>query len=439
MEGASMTDLKSASLLNSVWDYPLFEALYGRRSRRFGLGFEIEEGPFRYRSEQPTVPLSEFEEALLVAAGIGVTGIPLWDGSRPPAYRGGDGRTFASTAHGRRTALFFTNDSGLHVIGSGGIWASKTREIERVDEREKILGLYQQHRRPLSDQRLEIPRRSPPLFGHNMWDCNMAGSTLFMPVSDVSATLIALILNLVDGERGRYVRGHGGGMNVVDDRHGFRPAGTEPWLNSGFIDKAKILPLSILERQACYFMFSEPAVICHNIFLATEAMGIGGWMHCGFLSLEIMQALGFRMTDPTGTGAFASPVGLDGVLEGYCPPYYRTMSEAVDTVVARMSRKHESAASPPPNRSAAHMMADTEFRDGMFEVSDEGIACAKAVCNYIYENYGRFPASVDAMHLMLFMQAHHLDLDYYAKFFHPGACGRTHEEHMNIWHPRACK
>jgi hypothetical protein len=115
------------------------------------------------------------------------------------------------------------------------------------------------------------------------------------------------------------------------------------------------------------------------------------------------------------------------------------MSEAVDTVVARMSRKHESAASPPPNRSAAHMMADTEFRDGMFEVSDDGIACAKAVCNYIYENYGRFPASVDAMHLMLFMQAHHLDLDYYAKFFHPGACGRTHEEHMNIWHPRACK
>ena len=135
----------------------------------------------------------------------------------------------------------------------------------------------------------------------------MAGSTLFMPVCDVSLSLISLILNLVDGERGRYVRGHGGGMNVVDDRHGFRPAGTEPWVNCGFIDKAKVLPLSILERQACYFMFSEPAVICHNIFLATEAMGIGGWMHCGFLSFEIMQAMGFRMAD---TGAFANPVGI---------------------------------------------------------------------------------------------------------------------------------
>src|SRR5206468_302997 len=143
----------------------------------------ITEGPFRYRSKQPPIPLGEFEEALLVAAGIGVTGIPLWDGNRPPAYRGGDGRTFASTAHGRRTALFFTNDSGLHVIGPAGIWA---REIETVEEREKILGLYEQHRKRLSDQRLGIPRRSPPLFGHNMWDCNMAGSTLFMPVCDVS-------------------------------------------------------------------------------------------------------------------------------------------------------------------------------------------------------------------------------------------------------------
>jgi hypothetical protein len=28
-------------LLDLAWSYPLFEALYGRRSRRFGLGFEM--------------------------------------------------------------------------------------------------------------------------------------------------------------------------------------------------------------------------------------------------------------------------------------------------------------------------------------------------------------------------------------------------------------
>jgi hypothetical protein len=63
------------------------------------------------------VPLSETEEALLVAAGAGISGLPLWDLSRPSAYREGDTRTFASTLpSGRRTALFFTNDMGVYVI-----------------------------------------------------------------------------------------------------------------------------------------------------------------------------------------------------------------------------------------------------------------------------------------------------------------------------------
>ena len=35
-----------------------------------------------------------------------------------------------------------------------------------------------------------------------MWDCNKPGTTLFMPVCDVSAALISLLLILVDGERG---------------------------------------------------------------------------------------------------------------------------------------------------------------------------------------------------------------------------------------------
>jgi hypothetical protein len=97
-------------LLQEVWEYPLFDALYGRRTRRFGLGFDLADGPFKYKSAKEPVPLSELEEALLVAAGVGFSGIALWDQSVPSPYRGGDGRTFPSTCHGRRTALFFTND-----------------------------------------------------------------------------------------------------------------------------------------------------------------------------------------------------------------------------------------------------------------------------------------------------------------------------------------
>jgi hypothetical protein len=424
-----------SSLLDRVWDYSLFQALYGRRSRRFGLGFEIAEGPLQHQSKQSPLPLSELEEALLVAAGIGVTGIPLWDGSRPPAIRWGDGRTFGSTAHGRRTALFFTNDSGVYAIGPAGVWANEIQEVQTRAQRQRALQLYQRHRTRISDHRLAFPRHVPPLFGHNLWDANQPGCTLFLPICDVSLTLISLIINLVDGERGRYVHGHGGGMSIVDDRQGGRPAGTEPWIRSGFLDKEKVLPLSILERQACYFMFSEPAVICHNMHLATEAIGLGGWMYCGFLSLEIMRALGARM-ETAGSGSFPHPIGFDGLLVAYCPPYHATMEAAVDAAVARMSRGSGAVPSSAPNdRPAVRRISDAEFRADLVEYSDAGVACAKAVCNYIYETYGRFPASIDALHLMCAFQAHHLDLDYYARHFHAGACSPTHLEHMTIWHP----
>jgi hypothetical protein len=51
--------------------------VYGRRSRRFGLGFKIDEGPFPYKSAHAPLALSEMEEALLVGAGAGFSGLAL--------------------------------------------------------------------------------------------------------------------------------------------------------------------------------------------------------------------------------------------------------------------------------------------------------------------------------------------------------------------------
>src|SRR5216683_7138068 len=141
-----MTQSESADVMRDVWQYPLFEALYGRRSRRFGVGFEMPEGRFRYKSQQRPVPLSELEEALLVAAGVGVTGTPLWDHSRA-FHRGEPGRTFATTSRGQRTALFFTNDNGVYVIDPNNVSAAKARQGEVGDAREMMVAPYRDHRK----------------------------------------------------------------------------------------------------------------------------------------------------------------------------------------------------------------------------------------------------------------------------------------------------
>ena len=430
-----MPEPAASRLIDSAWEYPLFEALYGRRSRRFGLGFAIPEGPFQHKSQGSPAPLSEVEEALLVAAGVGVTGTPLRDQNRSAPLGAEAGRTFGSTSRGRRTALFLTNDEGVYVIDPSTVSATKVREIETPDERERILAVYRQHRKKLRDGRLEISRRVPPLFAHNLWNSNMPGSTLFMPVCDVSETLIRLIASLVDGEAGLFVRGQGGGMYIVDDRHGFRPAGTERWARSGFLDKEKVLPLTVLEREACYFMFSEPAIICQNIFLATEALGVGGWMHCGFLSLRVLETLGFRIVTSDIAPSLSNPVGLDGVLESYCPPYFANMDAAVE---ARVSLDRPSPATVPhPHAPTPYSIPDADYRAGLRRMSDEGLACTKAVCNYIYDTFGKFPGTVDTMHLMWFMQVHHLDLDFYDRFFKAGAYGNRHATHMATWHSQA--
>jgi hypothetical protein len=432
-----MPDSVSPDRLRAVWEYPLFDAMYGRRTRRFGLGFEMAQGPYPYKSAREPVPLCEDEEALLVAAGIGFSGMALWDQSRPLPYRNSDGRTFPSTSRGRRTALFFTNDRGVYVIDPSAGSADKMRQAGAPEERAAALDLYHRHRLTLQQCRLDIPRRVPPLCGHNLWASNMPGSTLFMPICDVSFSLIGLIAQFVDTRLERFAAAEGRGINIVDDRFGFRPAGTEAWVKSGFLDQDNVFALSHLERQACYFTFSEPAAICQNVFLATEALGLGGWMHCGILSREIFEALGFTIIEPHGgQGGQGLPntVGLDRVFRAYCPPYFESMDAAVDAVL-RPLLEDGSTPAPADVGAVPYRIPNDEHRGGAVAVSEEGIACTKAVCNYIHQTYGRFPGTVDAMHLMWMMQVHHLDTDFYDHFFRPGAYGPAHAAHMARWHP----
>ncbi len=48
-------DTKRFGMLPEVeeaWNFPLFEALMGRRSRRFGFGMELTHGPFVHKSNK---------------------------------------------------------------------------------------------------------------------------------------------------------------------------------------------------------------------------------------------------------------------------------------------------------------------------------------------------------------------------------------------------
>jgi hypothetical protein len=60
--------------LRELAAFPLVEALFGRRSRRFALGDEIPDGPLAYKSRHQPVPLSDLERLLVLSAMGGTTG-----------------------------------------------------------------------------------------------------------------------------------------------------------------------------------------------------------------------------------------------------------------------------------------------------------------------------------------------------------------------------
>ena len=63
-----------AEALRELAEFPLVEAIYGRRSRRFALGDEIPDGPLAYRSRHEPLPLTELERMLVLSAMGGTTG-----------------------------------------------------------------------------------------------------------------------------------------------------------------------------------------------------------------------------------------------------------------------------------------------------------------------------------------------------------------------------
>ena len=422
--------------VEAAWNFPLFEAMMGRRSRRFGFGMELEHGPFTYKSEKEPFPLSEDETAILVAAATGLTGAILCEGDTQGGMVKSVGRTHPSAVGAHRTQLFFTNDDGLFLYQGTKHKMSKMKEYETEEDRNKIRGFYDEYTVKISEGRFDLPQAEPGLFAHNLWVTNTPGSTLFMPVTDVSQDLIRLMVNMCDSKGGaRYSKT--GGYYIVDERKGMRAAGCEKWAENGLLNKENILPLGRLEKIIVSWLCAEGAMMGTLMQLAMAATGIGGWLHGGFTPLVVMggtpicKGLGMRFITPK-EDPFPNPVGLDGYFEGFCPPYYKDMNAAVEAAVEGMGEKLDDW--EKRGMVLPHKVSNEEFEKAVPGVSDEGIECVKDICTYIFEEYGKFPAFNDTMHLLYFIQAHHLDTDFYDKYFKDGAYLDTHKNHFDMWH-----
>jgi hypothetical protein len=58
----------------------------------------------------------------------------------------------------------------------------------------------------------------------------------------------------------------------------------------------------------------------------------------------------------------------------------------------------------------------------------------RAICDYILETHGRFPAHCEAIHAPgIWLQVHHVEREYYDRFFRNGLTD-AHRSHDRDWH-----
>jgi len=411
--------------------FPLFDALHGRRSRRFALGAEIPGGPLQFKSRQSPVPLSELERMVLLSAVAGNTGWlnlhPFNPNYQPkiPNYAGAaGGRTFPSSAGFHTSEIFFTDDSGVYFFA--------TRDLPSQVEGTSGDGLdfaayLEAHRsriRQLSDRRLHLPAHPAHVEMHNPWCANVPGSTLLFPVVDLAQHHLAALCYLVQN-----------GACFFDDLRQTPVPGLERF--GKLVDLEHPYPLSFVEQLTLAEASVEIGSACYAGALALQAMGLGGWMFDGINPLSVLGAsgdpevpgLGFRY-DSDSRWALPNPTGLPGVFEAHCPPHHRDMRAAVEAFAKRKFGPGGpfDPGTPGPYRENSRVRGSGEPHDAEF------LDCVATMAQYLFDRYGKFPATVPSVLVLMYLQAHHLDLEFYDQHFAPGAYLDTHARHMDTWH-----
>lgn len=227
------------------------------------------------------------------------------------------------------------------------------------------------------------------------------------------------------------------GVMIVDHDTG-EPAGRlEPFVSSGLLDREKRMPIAELLSDVHDNLCLELAFMGHNIVLTQQAMGLGGLYFSGMDGLSALGAnagggvtgLGFRCVEDE-RWITPNAVGLDGVYEGLCPPYVPDMHAAVDAFVERKFGEDGAYATGTdgPWRDSGRVKGTVAAYRRDF------VDCMSEVATYLYDKYGKFPGVRTTIMLPGFVQAHHLDTDFYDTHYKDGAYLQTHAEHMARWH-----
>ena len=420
--------------LQELSEFPFFEAVLGRRSRRFPVGGEIPDGVLAFKSRKESRPLTDLQRALVLATVTGQTGwhfgISRHPGYAPqfPNYSGSAiGRTFPSAAGFHTTQFFFTDDSGTYFLPTRDDVLDQQLDFntfESGDAVEDALNAVLARAVRISDERLHLPREQPYFEGHNTWIGNWPGSLLVVPVADLAQQTL---LNIAFFSQNGYV--------IYDDVNDREIPGLEKYRHR-LVHFDDPQPLSFVEQYSLAEASAELMTSSYVGHLALGAIGLGGWSFDGIDRLSVLGAsdnpevpgLGFRY-DNDERWTMPNPTGRDGIFETFTKPHFGSMRKVVEALAER-----KFGPGGPFNPTTPGPWKDSEIvRGAAAPFDDEFMDLLTAQAEYVDETFGKFPGTVPSVWIMNYLQAQHLDTDFYDEKFSPGAYLSTHAEEQERW------
>lgn len=434
--GLSAIDLtgQERKALQELSEFPFFEAVLGRRSRRFPVGGEIPDGVLAFKSRKESRPLTDLQRALVLATVTGQTGwhfgISRHPGYAPqfPNYSGSAiGRTFPSAAGFHTTQFFFTDDSGTYFLPTRDDVLDQQLDFntfESGDAVEDALNAVLARAVRISDERLHLPREQPYFEGHNTWIGNWPGSLLVIPVADLAQQTL---LNIAFFSQNGYV--------IYDDVNDREIPGLEKYRHR-LVHFDDPQPLSFVEQYSLAEASAELMTSSYVGHLALGAIGLGGWSFDGIDRLSVLGAsgnpevpgLGFRY-DSDERWAMPNPTGRDGVFESFTRPHFGSMRKVVEALAER-----KFGPGGPFNPGTPGPWKDSEkVRSAAAPFDEEFMELLTVQAEYIDATFGKFPGTVPSVWIMNYLQAQHLDADFYDEKFSPGAYLSTHATEQERW------
>ncbi|MDR1185042.1 MAG: nitroreductase family protein [Coriobacteriales bacterium] len=394
----------------------LFDVISHRRSHRQypGTSFPLQLG-YDPQPPKPAEPLSKAELALLCYAAAGYNGLIMNELMAIPAVSYLQGRTISSGDNSQKSQIVFTNDDGVFLYKPRP--TTKMVRISCPEELQEVVNAFDNEVIQLEGTKRELEMG---LMGGELE--KPKGQTIFFPLIQPSDSLYKFAaISVVEGL----------GYYFTDDDG--NPIG-----DTSFIEKlnlTKKMPISEMGKQTHQWNVLEAGFITQNLLLAAESMGLAACPFAGFAEPVILGGTpltrGLRARFTTDKNGALNPVGIDGVCEAPVPPYIDVRDAVEASIRARFA---EGGAYNKNTPSALTPENHVKFVEGTVQYTEDMIQYMRGVMGWVYDQNGRLPASAPSLSVPIGIYIAHVDVEFYEKYYRPGAINERHINHNALWH-----